>query len=80
MKEKTADEMFKELDFEMDICEEYGVIRYKHKKEDNYIRFYPEEKTFDCNKIIDNEIYPLEIDIKLLNVICKKIKELGWVK
>lgn len=77
---KTADKMLEDLDFEMDICEAYGVIRYKHKTEDWYIRFYPEEKTFDCNKIIDNEIYPLEINKNLLNAICKKIEELGWIK
>ena len=77
---KTADEMFEELGYEKDIGEAFGVIRYKHKKEDWYIRFYLEEKNFDCNKVIDNEIYPLEIDIKLLNAICKKIKELGWIE
>lgn len=77
---KTADKMLEDLDFEIDICEAYGVIRYKHKTEDWYIRFYPEEKTFDCNKIIDNEIYPLEINKNLLNAICKKFEELGWIK
>ena len=71
-----ADEMLKSLNFIKDIDEDFGVIRYKHKTEDWYIRFYPDEKAFDCNKIINNEIYPLEIDIKLLKAINKKIEEL----
>lgn len=74
----TADEIFKKLGFEKDIGEAYGVIRYKHIKEDYYIRFYLEDRTFDSNRIIDNEIYPLEIDKKLLNSICKKVEELEW--
>lgn len=73
-----ADEMFEKLDYKIDIGEIYGVVRYKHIKEDYYIRFYIEDKTFDCNKIIDNEIYPLEIDKKLLKAICKKAEELKW--
>lgn len=77
---KTADEMLKSLNFVKDIDENFGVIRYKHKTEDQYIRFYLDEKAFDCNKIIDNEIYPLEIDMKLLQAINKKVEELGWVK
>lgn len=80
IKEKTADEMFSELGYEIDIYEAYGLIRYKHKKENWCIRFYPDVKTFDCNKIIDNEIYPLEINKELLNVITLKFKELGWLK
>lgn len=78
-KEKTADELFEELGYEKDIGEAFGVIRYKHKKEDWYIRFYPDEKNFDCNKVIDNEIYPLEIDKKMLKAICRKFEEEKWL-
>lgn len=74
----SADKLFEKLDYKIDIGEIYGVVRYKHIKEDYYIRFYIEDKTFDCNKIIDNEIYPLEIDKKLLKAICKKAEELKW--
>ena len=73
-----ADEMLKSLGYEKDICEAYGVIRYKHIKEDYYIRFYIEDRTFDSNRISNNEIFPLEIDKKLLNAICKKVEELEW--
>ena len=75
---KTADEMLKCLNFIKDIDEDFGVIRYKHKTENWYIRFYPDEKAFDCNKIIDNEIYPLEINKQLLNAICRKFEEMKW--
>ena len=75
MKEKTADEMFEDLGYEKDIGEVFGIIRYKHKKEDWYIGFYLNEKSFDCNKIIDNEIYPLEIDQKMLKAIWRKFEE-----
>lgn len=77
---KAADEMFKSLNFIKDIGEDFGVIRYKHKTEDWYIRFYPDERAFDCNEIIDNEIYPLKINKQLLDAINKKVGELGWVK
>lgn len=73
-----ADKMFEKLGYEKDIGEAYGVIRYKHIKEDYYIRFYLEDRTFDSNRISNNEIFPLEIDKKLLNAICKKVEELEW--
>ncbi len=75
-----ADEMFESLNFIKDIGEDFGVIRYKHRTEDWYIRFYldEDEKFFDCNKIINNEVYPLEIDKQLLNAICRKFEELKW--
>lgn len=77
---KTADKMFEELGYKKDIEEGFGVIRYKHKKEEWYIRFYPDEKNFDCNKIVDNEIYPLEINSKMLKAIYRKFEELRWIK
>lgn len=75
---KTADEMLRSLNFIKDIGEDFGIIRYKHKTEDWYIRFYLYEKVFDCNKIVDNEIYPLGVNKQLLNAINKKVEELGW--
>ena len=74
-----ADRMFEELDYYKDIGESFGIIRYKHKKEDCYIRFYLEDRTFDCNRISNNEIFPLEIDGQLLKAIYKKFKELEWI-
>ena len=77
---REEDKLLNELGYEKDIGEIFGVIRYKNKKEDYYIRFYLEEKTFDCNKIINNEIFPLEINNKLLKTITKKFEELGWIE
>ncbi len=74
-----ADRIFKELGFEIDVdC--LDMIRYtKHVEDENYyIRFYLDDKDFDCNMIIDNRIYPLAINIQLLKAIIKKCEELGW--
>lgn len=71
-----ADKMFKELGYEKDIEEAFGVVRYKHIKEDYYIRFYLRDRTFDANRISKNKIFPLEIDYKLLQAINKKFQEL----
>lgn len=76
--EETADEMFKELGYEKDVREAFGVVRYKHIKEDHYIRFYLRDRTFDANRISKNKIFPLEIDYKLLQAINKKFQELEW--
>lgn len=76
---KTADAMFESLNFIKDIGEDFGVIRYKHRTEDWYIRFYIDEKEFDCNKIVDNTVYPLEINRQLLNAICRKFEEMKWI-
>ena len=73
-----ADEMFEELGYIKDIESDFGLIRY-NKNNSNYIRFVIEEKTVDMNKIIDNEIYPLSIDMKLLCAINEKVKELQWL-
>lgn len=75
-----ADKMLEKIGYFKDIGETFGVIRYKHKKEDYYIRFYLDDKTFDCNRISNNEIFPLEIDSKLLKAIYKKYIELGWLE
>lgn len=75
-----ADIMFEKLKFKKDIGEVFGIIRYKHTEEDYYIRFYLEDKTFDCNRISNNEIFPLEIDNKLLKAIIKKFEELEFME
>lgn len=74
-----ADKMFEELNYKKDIGEDFSVVRYKHKKEDYYIRFYLRDRTFDANRISKNKIFPLEIDYKLLQAINKKCEELGWI-
>lgn len=77
----SADEMFKELGYKIDInC--LDIIRYaKHiEDKDYYIKFYLDDKDFDCNMIIDNGLFPLPINEKLLQAINKKCKELGWYR
>lgn len=74
---KTADELFEELGYKIDIEKNYGLIRYA--KEEEYIRFYLDDEILSCNRIIDNEIYPLEIDGKLLKAIYKKCEELKCI-
>lgn len=74
-----ADKMFEELNYKKDIGEDFSVVRYKHKKEDYYIRFYLRDRTFDANRISKNKIFLLEIDYKLLQAINKKCEELGWI-
>ena len=73
-----ADKMFEELGYEKDVGEAFSVVRYKHIKEDYYIRFYLRDRTFDANRISKNKIFPLEIDYKLLQAINKKFQELEW--
>ena len=73
-----ADKMFKKLGYIKDIESDFGLIRYNNK-DSNYIRFVIQDKTVDMNKIIDNEIYPLPIDMELLYAINEKVKELQWI-
>lgn len=72
-----ADEMFEKLGYIEDIGSIFGLIRYNNDNR-NYIRFVIEEKTVDMNSIIDNEISTLSIDMKLLDAINQKCKELRW--
>ena len=55
MKEKTADEMFEDLEYEKDIDVSYGLIRY-NKEDKQYIRFIIEEKCVEANTILTNEL------------------------
>lgn len=73
-----ADEMFERLGYKKDIDVNYGLIRYN--KDDKYfIRFIAEDKTVEANSIDNNKVWILSIDIKLLQAINEKIKELGWL-
>lgn len=72
-----ADEMFEKLGYRKDIDVSYGLIRYN--KDDKYfIRFVIEDKVVEVNSVVDNEIHVLSMDMKLLQVINEKVKELGW--
>ena len=73
-----ADEMFERLGYKKDIDVNYGLIRYN--KDDKYfIRFIAEDKTVEANSIDNNKVWILSIDIKLLQAINEKIRELGWL-
>lgn len=77
----SAKEMFEKLGYEIDIdC--LGIIRYaKHDTNyntDYYIRFYDNLKEISSNILDDNELFPLVIDLDLLQAINKQVKELGW--
>ena len=75
----TADKVFEKLGYKIDICEDYGLIRYKHIEKECYIRFYLDgSKEFDANEINADEIFPLQINMELLKAINKKCEELGW--
>ena len=74
-----ADDMFKELGYEIDIGDIYGLIRY-NKNDNSYIRFMLEDKCIEANTIINNEIFVLSVDMELLKAINEKVKELGWKK
>lgn len=72
-----ADEMFEKLGYRKDIDVSYGLIRYN--KDDKYfIRFVIEDKVVEVNSVVDNEIHVLSMDMKLLQAINEKAKELGW--
>lgn len=73
-----ADKMFKELGYEIDIGDIYGLIRY-NKDDSSYIRFMLEDKCVEANTIEDNEIFVLSVDMKLLKAINKKCEELRWL-
>lgn len=73
-----ADEMFEELGYEIDIDIKYGLIRY-NKEDKYYIRFAIEDKTIELNSIEDNRVWILGMNMKLLQAINEKVKELGWL-
>ena len=77
----SAKEMFEQLGYVIDIdC--LGITRYaKHDTNyniDYYIKFFNDLKEINCNRIEDNEIFPLDINLVLLQAINQQVKELGW--
>ena len=79
-KEKTADELFKELGYEKiddeDELIEYMSPGYKYNCDSKFIRF-------DKNEWLVTAFYPNEkayVDMGELQAINKKVLELGWLK
>lgn len=79
IKEKTADEMLNELGYIKDIDVDYGLIRY-NKDDKCFIRFIMDTEEIETNKISsDGSVWILDINMKLLQAINKKCKELKWI-
>lgn len=66
MKEKTADEIFKQLYFEK-YEDKYNIKYFKGNRE---IWFYKETREVESNKLIN---------MQQLRAINKKCQELGWI-
>ena len=71
IKEKTADEMFEELGYEIDDTKE--SIRYF--KNSTYIWFWKDDKEFEGIYGFDSKGF----NMQELQAINKKCKELGWI-
>ena len=67
MKEKTADEIFKQLYFEK-YEDKYNIKYFKGNRE---IWFYKETREVESNKLIN---------MQQLRAINKKVEELGWIE
>ncbi len=67
MKEETADEIFKQLDFEK-YEDKYNIKYFKGNRE---IWFYKETREIESNKLIN---------MQQLRAINKKVEELGWIE
>lgn len=81
MKEKTADEMFKELGYEKKVDTPTNFI-YQNKKNNKEIRFY---KIYKCVEISliefeESEGNSIFFTMQELQAINKKVEELGWKK
>lgn len=74
-----VDEMFNQLGYKKDIEARYGLIRY-NKEDEKYIRFIIEDKAVEVNSIENNNVWILSIDMKLLQAINEKCRELGVVR
>lgn len=66
MKEKTADEIFKQLYFEK-YEDKYNIKYFRGNRE---IWFYKETREVESNKLIN---------MQQLRAINKKVEELGWI-
>lgn len=73
MKEKTADEMFKELGYVKTKSNEYWIV---YKNSIKAINFNLKHKTIE----VEAEMKSEEFDIQELQVINKKVEELKWMK
>lgn len=73
MKEKTADEMFKELGYVRPKTNKYWII-YKNFRKD--IDFNLKYKTIEVEAEMESE----EFNMQELQAINKKCQELGWIK
>ena len=67
MKEKTADEIFKQLYFEK-YEDKYNIKYFKGNRE---IWFYKETREVESNKLIN---------MQQLRAINKKVEDLGWIE
>lgn len=78
--EKKADEMFKKLGYEKkEVHDEitgtflmYDKIVNKHKRRISFFK----DRTIQCS---ESYLYVEKIDMKELQAINKKVKELGWL-
>ena len=66
MKEETADEIFKQLDFEK-YEDKYNIKYFRGNRE---IWFYKEIREIESNKLIN---------MQQLRAINKKVEESGWI-
>lgn len=81
MKEKTADEMFKDLGYKKIVDTPTNFI-YQNKKNNKEIRFY---KIYKCVEISliefdESEENSIFFTMQELQAINKKVEELGWKK
>lgn len=75
MKNKTADEMFKELGYEdLSNIAKIPCIAIYYAKNDKRIAFY-DDKTFDIYNYLDGDEYVTMQELKAIN---KKVEELKW--
>lgn len=85
MKEKTADELFKELGYTKFYDRENACV-FNNIKTDQEISFDKTHKCIELSKdtgesIYNNTIYDIFImEINELQAINKKVEELGWIK
>lgn len=85
MKEKTADEMFKELGYTK-FYDRENVCVFNNLKTDQEISFDKTHKCIELSKdtgerIYNNTIYDIFImEINELQAINKKCQELGWLE
>lgn len=82
MKQKTADEMFEELEYEKIRNDERYIVYEKGASIRNRIIFSKSNKTVSTILIDEDYEYNegLDIDMRELQAIHKKCQELGWIE